>query len=261
MVRFILLRRFFLNFVLLEIKMNYKLTIQYDGTKYSGWQIQAGSKTIQQTITESIGIVTGQQVNLIGSGRTDSGVHALGQAANFRIEEKLDLYKFKYSLNSILPKDISVIDTMEVPENFHARYDAKRRKYFYLFIKYKSPFYELYSYRYFYNLDCNFLNSLSKSFLGEKDFTSFSRKATEMEEKDCIVYDAAWKETKGFVLFFIEANRFLHGMVRTIIGTLLFAQKNNYDEKYIGEIFSAENREAASEAVPARGLFLYKVKY
>lgn len=241
--------------------MNYKLTVQYDGTKYSGWQIQAGSKTIQQTITEGIGIVSGQQVNLIGSGRTDSGVHALGQAANFRIDEKLDLYKFKYSLNSVLPKDISIIDIVEVPENFHARYDAKRRKYLYLFVNYKSPFYGPYSYRYFYKLDCNSLNTLSKSFLGEKDFTSFSRKASETEEKNCIVYDISWKEIKGFVLFFIEANRFLHGMVRTIIGSLLYTQKNNYDEKYIQEIFSAKSREAANEAVPARGLFLYKVKY
>ena len=241
--------------------MNYKLTIQYDGTNYSGWQIQSGSKSVQQTITDSLETITGNKINLIGSGRTDTGVHALGQAANFRIEEKLDLYKFKYSLNSILPKDISVIDSVEVPENFHARYDAKRRKYFYLFIKYKSPFYELYSYKYFYNMDCNTLNRLSKSFLGEKDFTSFSRKASETDEKDCIIYNAEWKDTKGFTFFFIEASRFLHGMVRTIIGTLLSAQKNNYDEKYIEEIFSAKNREAAGEAVPARGLFLYKVKY
>ena len=240
--------------------MNYKLTIQYDGTKYSGWQIQAGSRSIQQTITDCIQTITGKQVNLIGSGRTDSGVHALGQEANFRIEEKLDLYKFKYSLNSILPKDISVINSIEVSENFHARYDAKKRKYLYLFIKYKSPFYELYSCRYFYRLDCNFLNGLSKSFLGEKDFTSFSRR-TETEDKECIVYNAEWKETKGFILFFIEANRFLHGMARTIVGTLLNAQKNNYDEKYIEEIFLAKNREAAGEAVPAKGLFLYKVKY
>ena len=250
--------------------MNYKLTIQYDGTKYSGWQIQAGSQTIQQAITESIETITGRKVNLIGSGRTDSGVHALGQTANFRIEEKLDLYKFKYSLNSILPKDISIIDTIEIPENFHARYDAKRRKYLYLFIKYKSPFYEPYAYKYFYKLDSSFLNRLSKSFLGEKDFSSFSRihpRRTETEElasesdKVCFVYDAVWREVKGFTLFFIEANRFLHGMVRTIVGTLLNAQKYNYDEKYIEEIFSAKNREAAGEAVPARGLFLYKVKY
>jgi tRNA pseudouridine38-40 synthase len=240
---------------------NYKLTIQYDGSKYSGWQIQNGRSTIQQTITDGIKTLTGQQVNLIGSGRTDAGVHALCQVANFKVENEFDITKFRYSLNSVLPKDISITGMDEVPENFHARFDAVRRKYFFLFIKYKSPFYEPYSYRYFYKLDCNYLNKLSKSIIGREDFTSFARKSSEPEEKDCIVYNAVWREMKGFVLFFIEANRFLHGMVRTIVGTLLNAQKNNYDEKYIEKVIKAQNREAAGEAVPAKGLFLYKVKY
>lgn len=240
---------------------NYKLLIQYNGTNYSGWQIQSGSKTVQQAITDSIERIAGTKVNLIGSGRTDSGVHALGQSANFRVEEELDLYKFKYSLNSILPKDISIIDASEVPENFHARYDAKRRKYLYLFIKYKSPFYEPFAYRYFYKLDSNFLNKLSKSFLGEHDFTSFARKNSEPEDKVCTIYEAAWRESKSFIYFFIDANRFLHGMVRTLTGTLLQAQKNNYDENFVLEIINSRDREAAGEAVPAKGLFLYKVKY
>ena len=240
---------------------NIKLIIQYDGSGYSGWQIQDGCKTVQQTVTDSIETITGKRINLIGSGRTDAGVHALGQAANFQFDEQPDLYKFKYSLNSILPKDISVISAYEVPENFHARYDAKRRKYLYIFINYKSPFYEPYAYKYYYKLDCTFLNRLSKSFLGEKDFTSFARKATETEDKVCTIYGIGWKETKGLILFFIEADRFLHSMVRTIAGTLLNAQKNNYDKKYIEEIFVTKNREAAGEAVPAKGLFLYKVRY
>jgi tRNA pseudouridine38-40 synthase len=240
---------------------NYKLTIQYDGSKYSGWQIQAGCCTLQQAITDSIKTLTSQKVNLIGSGRTDSGVHALGQVANFKVEQQLDITKFRYSLNSVLPKDISIIKMNTTPENFHARFDAVRRKYLFLFIKYKSPFYELYSYKYFYKLDCNYLNELSKSIIGKKDFTSFARKSSETEDKECIVYDVGWRETKGFVLFFIEANRFLHGMVRTIVGTLINSQKNNYDQKYIEEIIEAKNREAAGEAVPAKGLFLYKVKY
>jgi tRNA pseudouridine38-40 synthase len=240
---------------------NIKLLVQYNGTAYSGWQIQTGSKTVQQTITDSIETITGEKINLIGSGRTDTGVHALGQVANFRINENPDLYKFSYSLNSILPKDISVISSAEVPENFHARFDARKRKYLYLFIKYKSPFYEQFAHRYFYRLDCGFLNRLSGAIIGKKDFTSFARKADETEDKICTVYDAVWRETKGFLLFFIEADRFLHGMVKTIVGTLLKAQKNYYDEKYIDEIFLAKNREAAGEAVPSRGLFLYKVWY
>ena len=240
---------------------NYKLTIQYDGTNYAGWQIQADCKTIQQTITDGIKIITGKNINLIGSGRTDSGVHAFGQVANFKTESELDIYRFKFSLNSVLPKDISVIDIEKVPEEFHARYDAKSRKYIYLFIRYKSPFYETFAYRYFYNLDPAFLNRLSKRLIGEKDFTSFARKSSEPEDKNCVIYDAHWSERKGFVIFSIEANRFLHGMVRTIIGTLLNAQKNNYDEEYLEKVLLAKNRESAAEAVPAKGLFLYKVKY
>ena len=240
---------------------NYKLTIQYDGTNYAGWQIQADSKTIQQTLSEGIKVITGKDVNLIGSGRTDSGVHAFGQVANFKTDSELDITRFKYSLNSVLPKDVSVIEIEKVPESFHARYDAKSRKYVYLFIKYKSPFYEQYAYRYFYSLNSEYLNRLSKNLIGEKDFTSFAKKSPEPEDKNCIVYDAHWSEKKGFVIFLIEANRFLHGMVRTIIGTLLNAQKNNYNEEYLKEVLSAKNREAAAEAVPAKGLFLFKVKY
>jgi tRNA pseudouridine38-40 synthase len=240
---------------------NYKLLLQYDGTNYSGWQAQAKGKTIQQTISGAIKTICGEEVNLIGSGRTDAGVHALAQMANFKTDAKIDINKFTYSLNSVLPKDISIFDLEKVPDNFHARFDAKSRQYLYLFIRYKSPFYEPYSYRYYNRLDCNYLNKLSKYFIGERDFTSFARKSTEPEDKTCIVYNAQWKETKGFVLFFIEANRFLHGMVRTIAGTLLNAQKNNYDEKYIEEIFFSKDREAAGEVVPAKGLFLYKVKY
>jgi tRNA pseudouridine38-40 synthase len=102
---------------------------------------------------------------------------------------------------------------------------------------------------------------LSKSLVGEKNFTSFARKSSEPEDKNCIVYDAHWSERKSLVVFFIEANRFLHGMVRTIIGTLSNAQKNNLDEEYLKEVLNAKNRESAAEAVPAKGLFLYKVKY
>jgi len=240
---------------------NYKLIIQYDGTNYAGWQTQAGSKTVQQTITEGIKTITGKNINLIGSGRTDAGVHALGQTANFKTESDLDINKFKYSLNSVLPKDISIIEAQRVSEEFHARYDAISRKYLYLFIKHKSPFYEPFAYRYFYNLDSDYLNRLSKYLVGEKDFTSFARKSSEPEDKNCTIFNAHWSERKGFVFFYIEANRFLHGMVRTIIGTLMNAQKNNYDQKYIIDVLIAKNREAAAEAVPAKGLFLFKVKY
>ena len=246
---------------MLKAIFNYKLIIQYDGTKYAGWQIQQNAVTIQQVISDAIRVIIKGNVNLIGSGRTDSGVHAIGQVANFKTHQKLDFYRFLYSLNSLLPRDIAIKKIEEADSDFNARSDAKNRTYFYLITKYKSPFYERYSYFYHNEIDCDKLNNLSKSLTGKKDFTSFCRAISDTENKICNVYNIQWKESKGLVFFIIDADRYLHGMVRTIIGTLLNALKNNLDKKYIEEVFSAKDRAAASEAVPAKGLFLFKVKY
>lgn len=240
---------------------NYKLLIQYDGTNYAGWQSQINARTIQDEISNAINVVLNENINLIGAGRTDSGVHALGQVANFRTEQTLDLYRFKYQLNSILEKDISIFQIKEKEDSFHSRYDAKKRSYIYLISKYKSPFYLKYSYFCNYKIDCNRLNFLSKVFIDQRDYTSFSRKNSDTENKVCCIYDAAWKERKDIIIFKIEADRFLHGMVRTIAGTLLKALKYGYDKNYIEEIILNKDRESAGEAVPAKGLFLFKVKY
>jgi len=240
---------------------NYKLIIQYDGTNYSGWQIQKNSESIQQKITEAIEVLLKEKINLIGSGRTDSGVHAIGQAANFRTELEIDIYRFKHSLNSILPSDILVSAMEEVDSEFHARFDAKKRTYLYLITQTRSPFYKNYSYFYPRKIDLQNLNSLSKLFLGDKDFTSFSKKNDEIENKNCEVYKAFWRKKGELILFSMQASRYLHGMVRTIIGTLLNAQDQNNPETFIREIFNSQNREEAFESVPAKGLFLYKVEY
>lgn len=240
---------------------NYKLQIQYDGTDYAGWQYQENAVTIQQKIIEAIKTLTNEEVNLIGSGRTDAGVHALGQIANFKTQIELDLFKFKYSLNSILPKDISILDIQKVDKEFHSRFNAKKRTYLYFISRNKSPFYDRYSYSYFSELDCTKLNLISKTFLGVHDFTSFCKKNSETENKICNVYQTHWRETKGLIIFLIEADRFLHGMVRTIVGTSLNAVKNDSDESYIKEVLESKNRELAGESVPAKGLFLYKVMY
>jgi len=240
---------------------NYNLIIQFDGTNYAGWQHQANAITIQQKIVEAIRTLVGADINLIGSGRTDAGVHALGQVANFITREDLDLYKFKYSLNSMLPKDISIVGIQKVHQEFQSRYDAKKRSYLYIISKNKSPFYDRYAYFYHGFLDCDKLNSVSGSFVGEHDYSSFCKKNTETENKICNVYQTHWKETRGLIFFLIEADRFLHGMVRTIVGTVLHSVKNNYDEGYIKSVFNSKDRESAGESVPAKGLFLYKVKY
>lgn len=242
---------------------NYKLTIQYDGTDFAGWQIQKNAPSIQQRIVDSIDIITKEKVNLIGSGRTDSGVHALGQVANFKTELVFDEIKLMYSLNAILPKSISITDIELADESFHARFDAKKRSYIYLISSQKSPFFNKYS-----HLDDRLgeneiikLNKLGKFFLGTHDFTSLSRKDTEVKNRECTIYDIHWKKGSSVNIFYIQADRYLHGMVRTIVGTLLYCIGKNLDESYLEEIISAKDREAAAEAAPAKGLFLYKVRY
>ncbi len=234
--------------------------IQYEGTNYAGWQIQKNATTVQEIIINAIEIIIKDKVNLIGSGRTDAGVHALGQVANFKTEDTIDVFKFQHSLNAILPKDISVLKTENVPVEFHSRFDAKRRSYIYLISKMKSPFYSNYSYYYHHKINCTVLNELSKGLPGKKDFTSFARQNTDTKNKICNIYEAYWKERGSLVFFKIEADRFLHGMVRTIVGTLLNIAKGNSTES-IENIFEVKKRSAAGEAAPAKGLFLYKVKY
>ncbi len=242
---------------------NYKLTIQYDGTNYSGWQSQPNGNTIQDKLTKVVSTITQSEINLIGSGRTDAGVHAWEQVANFKINKSLNLFRLRHAINSMLPEAIAIKKMEEVSENFHSRFDAKKRSYFYLIGKNKNPFYSKYSYRFFdvKKIDIKRLNSLSKVLLGEHNFTSFCKKKTDTENKVCIVNEIHWRETNSFFIFKIEANRFLHGMVRTIVGTVLSATVKNKSKKYIEEILKAENRQTAGEAVPAKGLFLHKVKY
>lgn len=240
---------------------NYKLTIQYDGTDYAGWQIQDNAPSIQEVISNSIKQILQEDINLIGSGRTDTGVHALGQVANFIVSQKLDLFKFKYSLNSVLPKDISITNMETVDENFHSRFSAKKRSYNYLISNHKSPFFERYSYTLFSELNSEKLNELSSTLIGTHDFTSFSKINPEVQNKICEVYKARWRRQKNLLIFYIEANRFLYGMVRAIVGSLLKAYSSEDGMSYLKNIFVQKDRNAAADAVPAKGLFLYKVKY
>ncbi|MAT56939.1 MAG: tRNA pseudouridine(38-40) synthase TruA [Ignavibacteriae bacterium] len=242
---------------------NYKIKIAYDGTNYSGWQIQQNSISVQEKIKTGIEQITGEEVNLLGSGRTDSGVHAIGQTANFHLSKVIDKGKFLHSLNSVIPHDISILDIESVHKNFNSRFDAVSRSYIYIITTSKNPFYYKYSWEinWFKNYDLSKINLLSKIFIGKKDFTSFCRKNSDVENKICDLKEFRWKKFGDKIFIYVEANRFLHGMVRTLIGTVLLAAKNNYDEELIKNIIENKDRETAGEAVPARGLFLYKVRY
>jgi tRNA pseudouridine38-40 synthase len=240
---------------------NYKLTIQYDGTDYAGWQIQENALTVQEVISNSIKQILQEEISLVGSGRTDAGVHALGQVANFKLSRKLDLFKFKYSLNSVLPYDISVLDIEIVDENFHSRFSARNRSYLYLISNQKSPFFNRYSYTYFSDVNAEELTKLSSTLIGVRDFTSLSKTNPDVQNRMCNVYQARWRRQKNLLIFYIEANRFLYGMVRAIVGSLLKAYSSENGINYLKNILEQKDRNCASDAAPARGLFLYKVKY
>ncbi|MCW8812373.1 MAG: tRNA pseudouridine(38-40) synthase TruA [Chlorobium sp.] len=240
---------------------NYKLTLQYDGTKYAGWQIQENALSIQEVIKRSIQQILQEEVNLIGAGRTDAGVHALGQVANFTLDKELDLFRLKYSINSVLPEDISITNMEVVDEKFHSRFSAKKRSYIYLVSNQKSPFFDQYSYNYYSELNPQKLNEISSLMIGSKDFTSFSKNNPEVKNKSCEVFEARWRKEKNLFIFYIEANRFLYGMVRAIVGTLLKAYSSESAIEYLENVFTKKNRDAAADAVPAKGLFLYKIKY
>lgn len=244
-------------------KLNYKIKIQYDGTDFAGWQIQPNAPTIQQTITDAIKVITQKEVNLIGSGRTDAGVHALGQIANFRIDTELDIRKFTHSLNAVLPESIAVSKLEQVDENFHARFDACKRSYIYLISLAKSPFYKKYSYLFppASDYDVDTLNEISKLFLGKHDFTSFAKSSSDTKTNICEIFNIHWRKKGSLLIFYVEANRFLHGMVRTIVGTIKKAAAEKLNVDFISEVLNAKDRTVAGESVPAQGLFLYKVKY
>ncbi|MCW8849863.1 MAG: tRNA pseudouridine(38-40) synthase TruA [Melioribacteraceae bacterium] len=242
---------------------NYKISIQYDGSDYFGWQSQPSGRTIQDNIIKSIHQITHQKINLIGSGRTDSGVHAFGQVANFNLESEIDEFKFKKSLNSLLPSDISIKEIEQVNDSFHARFDARKRSYLYFINQEKSPFFSKFSYQYpyFSKIDLIRLRSLSDALIGENDYTSFCKANSDTENKICNIYEINWKMTRDLLIFKIEANRFLHGMVRTIVGTLLSLSLNSAAPAAIEKILIDKTRTSAGESAPAKGLFLFKVKY
>jgi tRNA pseudouridine38-40 synthase len=242
---------------------NYKISIQYDGSDFFGWQSQPNGNTIQDELTKAIFQITSENVNLIGSGRTDSGVHALGQVANFKISNIIEEYKFKHSLNSILPPAISIKTIKQVNDDFHSRFDAKKRSYIYFIRSDKNPFFDKYSYHYPHakRIDISNLKSLSRVLVGEHNFTSFCKTKTDTENKVCNVNDLNWRIIQDLLIMRVEADRFLHGMVRTIVGTLLFASLHNKSKDYLIKVLEKKDREVAGESVPAKGLFLNKVKY
>lgn len=256
---------------------NIKLTIEYDGTNYSGWQIQKRyGDSIQKIIQDCIEKVSKEKVKLISSGRTDAGVHALGQVANFKTESRMEGPIWKRALNSCLPQDIRILESEEVKLNFHSRYDAKSKVYSYIILNQESPsvFLRNYVYHIPFPLDPEGMKRASKKLLGKHDLSSFRASSCSAKKPIREIIDISvdkrrttlipWLPSSprgNFITITIEANGFLHHMARNIVGTLIEIGRGRFNPDRIEEILKAMDRTKAGPTAPPQGLFLVKVRY
>lgn len=245
---------------------NYKLTIAYDGTNYSGWQVQDNATSIQQLIQESIKTVVRDDLTLIGSGRTDAGVHAWGQVAHFKCNNSLDLYRLLASLNGLLPVDIRILQIEEVDLRFHAQISAQGKTYHYhLYLDHiQDPFRRLYSYHVRRPCDLVLLQKSAAFFIGTHNFTSFANEAhsgSASRNPVRTISSLNLIPEQGGICLEFTADGFLYKMVRNIVGTMLEVASGKRSLKEIPFILDGQDRRLAGQAAPPHGLFLTKVYY
>jgi len=240
---------------------NIRLLLEYDGTSYVGWQFQINGRSVQEEVEKAIKQILQTDVRITGGGRTDTGVHARGQVANFFVECPVEIELFAKSLNAVLPHSIRVRDAVEVPGEFNARYDAKSRRYSYVISQEPTAIHRNYCWQVFQKLDFDLLQQCATQIVGEHGFRSFCKTATDAHEHRCTVYSARWKKKDGLLEFEITANRFLHGMVRTLVGTMVNIGRGHTNIEDFATILEAKDRSAAGMAAPAKGLFLEEILY
>ncbi len=247
-------------------KSNFKLTIEYDGTDFAGWQIQKnGERTVQAEIKKACDSIFKADVTVIASGRTDSGVHAEGQVVHFHVQTRMKPAEIQKALNSCLPKDIAVLDVKNVPDSFHAQYDAKEKTYRYIVLnsKQRSAFLRNHVYHFTYPLNLAQMRKAAKVLVGRHDFKSFQAHDPLRADKDTIrtIKKLLIKKDGDFVTIDITANGFLYKMVRNIVGTLLAVGTAQIPVEKMALILKGKDRSAAAATAPSHGLCLMRVKY
>ena len=240
--------------------MRYFIDISYNGKNYHGWQIQKNAVTVQSTIQDVISKILGKSTDIVGSGRTDTGVHAKSQVAHFDVNKEGD-NDFIYRVNAFLPQDISINSVTKVVDNSHARFDAISREYIYKIHDLKSPFVDGLSTFYNKKINMDLINEACSTIMKNSDFQSFSKVKTEVKNFNCTISHASIRRKNNFYLFKFCANRFLRGMVRAIVGTLLQLNEGKINLKEFKLIFEKKNREYAGPSAPPYGLYLNKVNY
>ncbi|WNF36755.1 tRNA pseudouridine(38-40) synthase TruA [Bacillaceae bacterium IKA-2] len=243
---------------------NYKLVIQYDGGRYKGWQrLGNGENTIQGKIENVLTEMAGKKIEIIGSSRTDAGVHAFAQIANFKISGNLTEVEINNYLNRYLPQDISVVEVSVVPERFHARYNTKEKTYLYKVwnAEYTNPFMRKYSMHVEKELNITKMKEAAQYFIGEHDFTAFSNAKSKKKTTVREIYSLEIKENAGLIEIRVRGNGFLHNMVRKMVGTLLEVGLGQIEAKSIPTIINSQERNQTGIIADAAGLYLEKIEF
>jgi len=242
--------------------MRYLIECSYKGTSFHGWQVQDNAFTVQGHIEKALSIVLRQEMQIVGSSRTDAGVHAYQQFAHFDVAEPLgNTEKMVYAMNGIVPRDIAISNIIAVSDEFHSRFDATHRRYLYRIAQHKTPFWQEFSYFYRAPLDIEQMNRAEELLKSYIDFQCFSKVHTEVATFNCKIEFAYWERQDQFLLFHIKADRFLRGMVRAIVGTMLEVGTGKLSLSGFEDIILSKSRKKAGRAVPAEGLTLVEVGY
>lgn len=239
------------------------MTIEYDGTNYAGWQKQKNGITIQQKLEEAIELIINDKIKVIGSSRTDAGVHARGFVANFNTESKINVENFKDAINSKLPRDIVILSSEEVDMDFHSRYSSIGKKYSYTILNRHEPtaLERNYVYHYKKQLDFQAMEEASAYFIGEHDFSAFKTAGSSVKTTVRNIKNAYLKKDEDKVIFYIEGDGFLYNMVRIMVGTLIDVGIHKLKPYEISNIIKSKDRTMAGKTAPASGLCLEVVYY
>ena len=256
---------FFLSLFYDLIMARYFITLSYDGAAYCGWQRQPDMPTVQQAVEKALSTLLRCEVEVVGAGRTDTGVNASKYVAHFDVESPIaDCGQLFYKLNLVLPQDIAVQQIRRVKDDAHARFDAVQREYTYFLSQSKNPFRRYSAWQYYVPLDVEAMNEAAKALLEWRDFTTFAKLNSNNKTNICQVSKAEWRTAQddaNLLIFTIRADRFLRNMIRAIVGTLVDVGRGRYSVEEFKDILHSCDLSRSSAGAPAQGLFLSDVEY
>jgi tRNA pseudouridine38-40 synthase len=241
--------------------MRYRIDLQYDGSNYHGWQIQPNAITVEETIEKALGTLLRSPIDVVGCGRTDTGVHASFFTAHFDFELPVNTEELLHKLRQIIAPDIGILNIRAVSPDFHARFSAQSRSYVYQIQFRNNPFTQRFSFLFLGEIDISLMNISCSDLVGEHSFSAFCKGNPSGEHYRCRVTEAHWKESAEGISFHITANRFLRNMVRAIVGTQLDIGRGRISREEHQKLISGGTRSEAGISVPAKGLFLTEVTY